>query len=207
MRILPAIVVFGAAGAGYVYHQEQAGQTAPLSKLVSTGSSWVSAVIGEDSDDDNGSIAVKTASLETTDGEPAPDAAVSDELNLSNIIRFDITSEQLRQSSNRISVKPEGRLRSYRLPLVTGNSPQDLSGSLVYFFEGDVVRRITFLGSTGDSRPLVEYLRRQFGFQRANSRNPHVETYSVRTNFSGLLKISPAETPEARSQIDLSIAR
>ena len=204
MRILPAIVVFGAAGAGYVYHQEQAGQTAPLSNLLSSGATWVSSVIGEDSDEND--EANSDATKPEVDSESA--AAIPNSLDLTQIFRFDLTPDQVRQGSSRVKVgPPEGKLRAYRLPLVTGTAPQDISGSLAYFFEGTQTRRITFVGSSADPRPMIEFLRQQFGFQRVSSRNPGIETYSARTNCSGLLRITPTTQPDGRSQIDLSIAR
>ena len=47
-------------------------------------------------------------------------------------------------------------LQGYRVPLVSGTADGDLAGSLTYYFNSQQrVQRITFIGSTGDARPLV----------------------------------------------------
>lgn len=204
MRILPAMFIFAIGGAAYIYHQEQAGETAPLSKMLSKGATLVESVIGEDSDDE----ADSTGESRKADGEQTAADNGSGTVELGDVFRFDITPEQLRQTSKRVNVNsPDGRLRGYRLPLVTGDSPQDISGSLAYYFEGTRARRITFTGSSGDPRLFLEFLSRQFGFNRVNSRNSNVETYSARSEYSGLLKLTPPAQPDGRSQLDLSIAR
>ncbi|EAQ81298.1 DUF6690 family protein [Blastopirellula marina] len=57
-------------------------------------------------------------------------------------------------------------LEGLRAPLVTGSQYDDLAGSITYYFDRDGhVQRITFHGTTGDERRLVEMLTRHFGFK------------------------------------------
>jgi len=57
-------------------------------------------------------------------------------------------------------------LEGLRAPLVTGSQYDDLAGSITYYFDRDGhVQRITFHGTTGDERRLVDMLTRHFGFK------------------------------------------
>lgn len=195
MRILPAIVVFSAAGAAYLYHQEHKEGRSSLSGLVSSGVEWVSSV----SDGLTSENEPEATELPT---EPA------EAIDLADVFRFDVSPQNVGRTWNRVNNNlRDGGLRGYRVPLVTGSEPDDLAGSLTYYFDTSRARRITFAGSTADPARLVEFLSRQFGFQRVGAQNARVATYSARGSCSGALRISSPGKSSDRFQIDLTIAQ
>jgi hypothetical protein len=202
MRFLPAALVFGAAGASYIYNDEE------LSKTLSPAS-WVS--------DEGGSAFVEGSSADQLANAPA-EAIVAvagpSDLALSDIFRFDLTPQTITDRWNRVSTGlGDVRYQGYRVPLVTGTTPSDLAGSLTYYFDAKPkLRRITFLGATGDPARVVEYLTKQFGFRRSQTGNPRVTSYRPNFRYTGQLEVTPAEVldrhqAESNYRIDLSIER
>src|SRR5258708_2407566 len=148
MRFLPALVVFGAAGAGYVYsHGDIARNFSPAT--------WIS---------DEGSVAEKgppdverlaAAPKEQVVAVPGPEVS-----NFGDVFRFDMTPQAVTQRWSRVSTGlGEVRMQGYRVPLGTGNAESDVAGSLTYYFGGrPKLRRITFLGTTANPQRLVDFL-------------------------------------------------
>ena len=183
MRFLPAIVVFGAAGAGYVYTQDG------LVKSMSPAN-WVS---DEGTATISGAEAVErlaAAPKEQVVAVPGPEIS-----NFAEVIRFDLSPQAITQKWSRVSTGlSDARFQGYRVPLVTGTADSDLVGSLTYYFDGTPkLRRITFLGTTGNPQRLVEFMMQRYGFRRFQNGNARVTAYRVRYRFSGLLQIMPAE--------------
>lgn len=205
MRLLPAVLVFGAAGAGYVCTHED------FSKTVSPAS-WIS---------DEHSLAPEAGagpqSVEELAHAPAEEIvaiAGPAELRLDEIFRFDLTPRAITDRWNRVSTGlGDVRYQGYRIPLVTGTTARDLAGSLTYYFDSQQrLRRITFLGTTGAPDPVIEFLARQFGLTRYDTGNARVTSYRARYRYTGLLEITPAEVldrdrSEKNFQLNLSIER
>lgn len=203
MRLLPAILVFGAAGAGYVYNDPE------LSKTLSPAS-WVKEV-------EEGSVFSANSEVEQLASAP-PEAIVAvagpSNLELSDLFRFDLTPRAITEKWNRVSTGlGDVRYQGYRVPLVTGTTPSDLAGSLTYYFDAKPrLRRITFLGATGDPARVVEFLSKQFGFRRSQTGSPRVMTYRTGFRYTGALEVTPSEVldrqhAECNYKIDLSIER
>ena len=185
MRFLPAILVFGAAGAGYLYTQDE------LPRDLSPGS-WLS------DEEHAGPAAGAPEHVDRLAAAPKEElVAVSgpEITNFGDVFRFDLTPQAITSRWSRVSTGlSDVRLQGYRVPLVTGVSESDLAGSLTYYFDGQPrLRRITFLGTTGDPQKLVEFLSRQFGFRRAQSTSPRLTVYRVRFGRTGQLTVAPAE--------------
>jgi hypothetical protein len=183
MRFLPAIVVFGAAGAGYLYTQEG------LVQSMSPGS-WVS---DEGAATVSGPEAVErlaAAPKEEVVAVPGPEIS-----NFREILRFDLSPQAVTQKWSRVSTGlSDARFLGYRVPLMTGTSESDLAGSLTYYFDSrPKLRRITFLGTTGNPQRLVDFLSQQYGFRRFQNGDARVTTWRVRYPYSGLLQVAPAE--------------
>ncbi|MSR58316.1 MAG: hypothetical protein EXS05_11680 [Planctomycetaceae bacterium] len=203
MRLLPAALVFGAAGAGYIYTNEEFAKTL-------SPAAWIS--------DEQATTSPGTPeSIEKLANAPAEEivaVAGPAELRLDEIFRFDLTPRAIADRWNRVSTGlGDVRYQGYRVPLVTGTTSRDLAGSLTYYFDSSVkLRRITFLGTTGAPEPVIEFLSRQYGFDRHDTGNARVTTYRTRYRYTGLLEITPAgvlDRDQARKnyQIDLSIER
>lgn len=203
MRLLPAALVFGAAGAGYIYtNQEYAKTLSPAA--------WIS-------DESSATSPGEPEAIEKLAHAPPEEivaVAGPAELRLDEIFRFDLTPRAITDRWNRVSTGlGDVRYQGYRVPLVTGTTARDLAGSLTYYFDSNVrLRRITFLGTTGAPEPVIAYLSRQYGFSRFDTGNARVTTYRTRYRYTGLLEITPAKVldrdqSEKNYQINLSIER
>ena len=132
---------------------------------------------------------VKSAASSTNGDVPAherpqlrPEGAnVSD---LSEIFRFDVTAPWVLGRWPRVTTRlAELNLQGYRVPLVTGTAQDDLAGSLTYYFDkSQKVERITFRGTTGDSKKLVALLATKHGFVRQLDDDPGLFLYQVKWN-------------------------
>ena len=91
-------------------------------------------------------------------------------LSLNEFLRFDVTPNWVKNRWPRVSTFPaQDSLTAMRVPLVSGPRPQDIHGSLTYFFDGQQqVQRIGFRGWTGDASELVNFVQQQ-GFVRQKS--------------------------------------
>jgi hypothetical protein len=91
--------------------------------------------------------------------------------DLAEVIRFDITPRWVGQYWSRVStVTAELELEGLRVPLVTGSRPDDLAGSLTYYFDRHhTLQRLTFHGTTGDERRLLALLGKVYSFKEQPS--------------------------------------
>ena len=81
--------------------------------------------------------------------------------------RFDVSPQWITSRWPRVTtVLAETDLQGLRVPLVTGSRPDDLAGSLTYYYDKQhQVQRIAFQGSTGDERRLVAFLTQYYGLK------------------------------------------
>ncbi len=105
------------------------------------------------------------------------------------------------------------QLEGYRVPLVTGTARRDLAGSLTYYFTADQkLRQITFLGTTGDPRPLIDLLTTRFHLTRRVVADPGLVAYEApghdRQPGSSLqLRLSPTPLPgELHRNYDIELS-
>jgi hypothetical protein len=202
MRFLPAIVVFGAAGAGYVYSHGDLGKSL-------SPATWIS---DERSVAEKGPVEVErlaAAPMEEVVAVPGPQVS-----NLGDVFRFDMTPQAVTQRWSRVSTGlGDARLQGYRVPLVTGNAESDLAGSLTYYFDGNPkLRRITFLGTTANPQRLIEFLGKHYGFRQFQNGNARVTAYRARYRYTGMLHVTPAEVLDknfasTNYRAELSLAR
>jgi hypothetical protein len=137
-------------------------------------------------------------------------------VDVQQAFRFDVTSAWVLGRWPRVSAGlSQLDLHGYRVPLVTGTKPDDLAGSLTYYFNrGQRVERITFYGSTGDARRLVAHLATQFGFIRKLTDDASLFLYQVQHARKPIseLRIKPArivraDSPHSRFEVSLVIQR
>lgn len=130
----------------------------------------------------------------------------------SHYLRFDLTPRWITEHWARVStVLAETDLRGYRVPIVTGTQLHDAAGSLTYYFDPQgKMRRITFQGFTGDERPLVAFLCKNYRlcaepslgagrYVARWSRNP-VSAMQIHT-----APVVRAEAPNARLEVWLEL--
>ena len=137
---------------------------------------------------------------------------------LEDALRFDVTTAWVLSNWPRVSAGlAELNLQGYRVPLVTGTTDADLAGSLTYYFNPQQrVARITFFGTTGDTRKLVALLESRYGFKRIVTPEPNLFVYQVKSwswgQVTSELRMRPAsvvrsDVPNARFEIALLIDR
>lgn len=101
------------------------------------------------------------------DGEPipAPKLVGSRVDDLREVMRFDISPSWVIQRFARVStVLGDLNLEGFRVPIVTGTRPDDLAGTLTYYFDrSDRLQRLTIHGFTGDPRRLVGTMTQFYG--------------------------------------------
>jgi hypothetical protein len=124
--------------------------------------------------------------------EVALPAAASPTLPLSEALRFDVSTDWIVARWPRVSAAlGQLQLQGYRVPLVTGTAENDVAGALTYYFNPrQQVQRITFYGTTGNAREIVDLVTRRFGLARRLTNDPSVFLYEI-----------PAEKGKSVSQL------
>jgi hypothetical protein len=86
---------------------------------------------------------------------------------LPDILRFDLTPAYVAQKWPRVSTTlSDLELSGMRASVVTGTSPQDLHGSVSYYFDrSQRTRRIVLHGFTGDAEPIVQFVQSMYRLQ------------------------------------------
>ena len=132
--------------------------------------------------------------------QPASTLAASQSLggprvhDLRDVLRFDITPDWVARHFTRVStVLADMQLDGLRVPLVTGTDPQDLAGSVTYYFDhSGRMQRVSLHGFTGDCSRLVDTMQRYYHMAPEPTLDAGV--YTVRWNGqpTGLLKVTRA---------------
>jgi len=102
-------------------------------------------------------------------------AHVSD---LREVLRFDITPRWVIDRFARVTtVLADVHLEGLRVPIVTGTRPDDIAGTLTYYFDAaDKLQRITIHGFTGDANRVVTTMTQFYGLGREPSLEAGVYT-------------------------------
>ena len=110
------------------------------------------------------------------------------------VLRFDVSPAWVTGRWPRVSTTlSEQGMEGLRVPLVTGTRPDDLAGSLTYYFDRyQQVQRLTFEGYTGDERRLLSIVTHYYGLRSEPSL--HAGMYITRWNGipTSLLRITRA---------------
>jgi hypothetical protein len=131
---------------------------------------------------------------------------------LEEVFRFDVTTAWVLSKWPRVSTGLANLdLQGYRVSLVSGTRPDDVAGSLTYYFNSQQrVQKITFQGTTGDSRRLVSLLAGQHGLVRQVTSDPGLFLYEAKRQGRPIsqLRIKPsqvvrADVPHARFEVAL----
>src|SRR5579872_1804501 len=112
MRFLPAIVVFGAAGASYLYTQEGLVKNlSPSEWITEEGGHGVSAVTEP-------AVVERLASASKEEVIAVPGPEIT---NFSEVFRFDLSPQAITQKWSRVTTGlSDPRYQGYRVPLMTG---------------------------------------------------------------------------------------
>lgn len=186
--------------------------------VIHSGPKWVSEATaslspGSDSQAQEGSSVSTVSSGEALGNMPLEGAEVE---QFWEVLRFDLTPNSLAQRWPRVSASgTDLSLQGYRVPLVTGTDPDDLAGSLTYYFNYQrQLQRIAFSGTTGDYRRLLQLLTTHYGFVNRPTNTPNVIVFEVPTSgpAASYLWIQPvdvvrADRPLNRFKITLVLER
>jgi len=114
--------------------------------------------------------------------------------DLREVLRFDIVPGWLPQRFARVStVTSNVQMDGLRVPLITGIQPNDIAGTLTYFFDASKsLKRIQLHGLTGDPSKLAN-LMVQF-YQLAPEQSLGGQLFTTRWNnrITSVMQISPA---------------
>jgi hypothetical protein len=118
--------------------------------------------------------------------------------SLAEVLRFDVSVGWILAKWPRVSAGlSQMDLQGYRVPWVSGTAQDDVAGALTYYVNPrQEVQRITFQGTTGDARKLLQLLVTQYHFARRLTNDPQIFRYEV---------AEPAGPPE--SFLDLRLAK
>ncbi|MHB8901398.1 MAG: DUF6690 family protein, partial [Thermoguttaceae bacterium] len=188
--------------------------------VVHTGPQWVSQVTaslssGADAPAAPAPVAAGTVSI-SADGLTTIPLEGAEVEQFWEVFRFDLTPNFVTQRWPRVATDLyELQLQGFRVPLVTGTQPDDLAGSLTYYFNHQRrLQRITFAGTTGDFRRLLQMLVEHYGFVGRPTNTPNVILFEAPSSkqAASYVWIRPvdvlrADQPLNRFQLTLVLER
>ena len=141
------------------------------------------------------------ANNEATVSPASPDATLSQPVywafnGPADYLRFDIDRDWINTRWSQVSTIPgEDNLTGLRVPLVSGPRPQDVHGSLTYYFDArQQLQRITLRGWTGDGSPLIDFVTRGLGMQEQASNAAALYTAGSSRKLKGALRMDVPPT-------------
>jgi len=146
-------------------------------------------------------------------GSPAVPHADVQVQDASRVFDFEITPEWILARWPGVATGlAQLQLEGYRVPLVTGTAQHDLAGSLTYYFDAQQkLQRITFVGVSGDPRPLMGLLANRFHMARRLTNDPGMVVYeaaqaSTRAASGLHIRVAPPEPGEAYRHYDIEVS-
>ena len=102
-----------------------------------------------------------------------------------------------------VSIHPQ--MVSYRVPLVTGTELIDVAGSMTYEFDNrQTLRRMTFVGSTGDAKEIVAMAQHKYGLVSRETHQPNLyvfEKVAPNGNVRDVLHVMISRTLDKNSRL------
>lgn len=145
----------------------------------------------------------------------SPEGPRSHELD--EVFRFDVTPDWIVSNWPRVSAGLAYlELHGYRVPLVTGTAEDDLAGALTYYFNPQQqLQRITFYGTTGNARKVVDLVTSRFGFARRLTNDASMFVFEIpgpngkptSSLWIRPAKVIKADDPHRRFEVALVIER
>lgn len=115
--------------------------------------------------DEQGQPVTQVSNVPTLAGPPV--------VEFGEIFRFDINPNWVLSRWTRVSTAPTAsglELEGFRVPVVTGVNPDDLAGSLTYYFDREQqLQRLHFQGTTGDPSKLIAFVQQYYELQYEES--------------------------------------
>jgi hypothetical protein len=134
--------------------------------------------------------------------------------HVAEVLRFDISPAWVTSRWPRVTTTvSENGLEGLRVPLVTGTRPQDLAGSLTYYFDPyQRVQRLTFEGYAGDPSQLVAVITQHYQLQPEPSLHAGMYVARWNGNPTSVVRISRSpivthDSPRSQLQILMELNR
>lgn len=143
----------------------------------------------------------------------SPITSLPQPVAMEEAFQMDVTPQWVVSRFPRVTtVLGETERMALRTPLVTGVAPDDVAGSLTYYFDNrHILQRITFQGLTGDERRFTELVRKRFGLQAEPTllAGEYVAVVGPKTSRLRIahLPIVRANAPHARAEVALDLYR
>lgn len=111
-----------------------------------------------------------------------------------DVLRFDITPNWVNGHFARVTtVLSELQLEGMRVPIVTGTRPDDIAGTLTYFFRHDhQLQRVTLHGFTGDPTRITQTMTQFYGMKHRSTLDTGVYTIEWNGGPTSVLKVTRA---------------
>lgn len=197
-----ALLLAGAAGGPYVLYETDAGQAArssatqALGTNPTAGSSATSGTLASWWGSGSGSTSDASAS------QAAPVLTVTQINSLSEVLRFDIPPAWVMQNFPTVNTGVgDMQLDGLRVPLITGTRPDDLVGTLTYYFDRfQRVQRISLHAVTGDPTRMGTEIQRNYRLQQQPALGGGLYTTSWNGSPTSIMHITPATVITAEQQ-------
>lgn len=127
-------------------------------------------------------------------GGPAQSLVGGPVHDLRDVLRFDISPQWVSQHFSRVStVLADLRLDGLRVPLVTGTKPDDIAGTITYYFDhGGKLQRVNLHGFTGDPQRINATMQQHYHMKAEPTLDAGVSVVRWNGIPSGLLKVTRA---------------
>ncbi len=141
---------------------------------------------------DTGSVFTGTilASPSVTNS-PAPRLIGPEGARLEQLLRFDITPEWVTNQWSRVTTRLSNLdLNGWRVPIAMGSTPQDLAGSITYYFDTQRrVQRINVHGYLSDPTALVRLVTTRYSMHRLPSAGGDLYVADIEGKMIGALRL------------------
>lgn len=110
------------------------------------------------------------------------------------VLRFDITPSWVDGHFARVTtVLSDLQLEGLRVPIVTGTRPDDIAGTVTYFFRHDhQLQRVTMHGFTGDPTRMINLMTQFYGMKQRPTLDTGVYTIDWNGSPTSVLKVTRA---------------
>ena len=211
-----ALLLAGAAGGPYVLYETDAGQAArSTASQALSGNPLDGTTLGGTSQGGAGSAVSSGATASsfqswwgsktaptTSATSAAPGMTVTQINSLAEVLRFDIPPAWVMQHFPTVNTGVgDLQLDGLRAPLITGTRPDDLVGTLTYYFDRfQRVQRITLHAVTGDPTRIGNEIQSNYRLQQQPALGGGLYTTTWNGSPTSLLHITPATVITADQQ-------
>ncbi|MDX1929362.1 MAG: DUF6690 family protein [Pirellulaceae bacterium] len=200
-----ALLLAGAAGGPYVLYETDAGQAARNTATQAIGVNPSNPALGATagaSGSAAGSWWGATPNSGVASSPAAPALSVTQINSLAEVLRFDIPPAWVMQNFPTVNTGVgDLNLDGLRVPLITGTRPDDLVGTLTYYFDRfQRVQRISLHAVTGDPTRIGNEIQRNYRLQQQPALGGGLYTTTWNGTPTSILHITPATVITAEQQ-------